>query len=189
MRKFSRNGYILHIFLFPKMFPELHTNHVQDSSIQSVLLARKLYFLQYPCCLCKEGLVIAINTHAYVLRTCEYGASMSRLTPSDAKQILTSLHANYVNINPRRACAKVTVLGLSVCLCVCFSYSGTSRNQAYKQQYQRLKRDTGMKYKNGFFLKTLRSEVMASFAYRDSPRLHSSALELAFSTTKYSKVV
>ena len=77
----------------------------------------------------------------------------------------------------------------SVCLCVYFPYSGTLRNQAYKQQYQRLQRDTGMKYKNGFFFKTLRSEVMASFAYCDSPRRHSGALELAFSTTEYSKVV
>ena len=58
-----------------------------------------------------------------------------------------------------------TVLVLSVCLCVCFPYSGTSRNQAYKQQYQRLQRDTGMKYKKGFFFKTLRSEVMASFTH------------------------
>ena len=41
----------------------------------------------------------------------------------------------------------------------------------------------------GFLVKTLRSEVMASFAYHDSPRRHSSALELAFSTTEYSKVV
>ena len=48
---------------------------------------------------------------------------------------------------------------LCVCVCVCFPYSGTSRNQAYKQQYQRLQRDTGMKYKKGFFFKTLRSEV------------------------------
>ena len=68
-------------------------------------------------------------------------------------------------INPRRACARVTVLVLSVCLCVCFPYSGTLHNQAYKQQYQRLKRDTGMKYKKGFFFKTLRSEVMASFTH------------------------
>ena len=72
-------------------------------------------------------------------------------------------------INPRRACVRVTVLVLSVCLsvclCVCFPYSGTSRNQAYKQQYQRLQRDTGMKYKKGFFFKTLRSEVMASFTH------------------------
>ena len=65
-------------------------------------------------------------------------------------------------INPLRKCARVTVLGLSVC--VCFPYSGTSRNQAYKQQYQRLQSDMGMKYITGFFLKTLRSEVMASFA-------------------------
>ena len=54
---------------------------------------------------------------------------------------------------------------LCVCLSVCFPYSGTSRNQAYKQQYQRLQRDTGMKYKKGFFFKTLRSEVMASFTH------------------------
>ena len=54
---------------------------------------------------------------------------------------------------------------LSVCVCVCFPYSGTSRNQAYKQQYQRLQRDTGMKYKKGFFFKTLCSEVMASFTH------------------------
>ena len=76
-------------------------------------------------------------------------------------------------VNPRRACARVTVLVLSVCvsvclcvcLCVCFPYSGTSRNQAYKQQYQRLQRDTGMKFKKGFFFKTLRSEVMVSFTH------------------------
>ena len=54
---------------------------------------------------------------------------------------------------------------LSVCLSVCFPYSGTSRNLAYKQQYKRLQRDTGMKYKKGFFFKTLRSEVMASFTH------------------------
>ena len=54
---------------------------------------------------------------------------------------------------------------VSVCLCVCFPYSGTSRNRAYKQQYQQLQRDTGMKYKKGFFFKTLRSEVMASFTH------------------------
>ena len=40
----------------------------------------------------------------------------------------------------------------SVCVCF-FPYSGTSRNQAYKQQYQRLHRGTGMKYKKGFFFK------------------------------------
>ena len=73
--------------------------------------------------------------------------------------------SNSTLINPRRACARVTVLVLSVCLCVCFPYSGTSRNQAYKQQYQRLQRDTSIKYKKGFFFKRLRSEVMASFAH------------------------
>ena len=84
------------------------------------------------------------------------------------------------------------VLGLSVSVCVFFSLfwhltqsgvqtavSATSVRNGHKKIYI---------YK-GFFLKTLRSEVMALFAYRDSPRQHSSALELAFSTTEYSKVV
>ena len=80
--------------------------------------------------------------------------------------LITDIAATIIIIfNPRRACARVTVLVLSVCVCVCFPYSGTSRNQAYKQQYQRLQRDTGMKYKKGFFFKTLRSEVMASFTH------------------------
>ena len=108
----------------------------------------------------------------------------------------------YCVINPWCACARVTVLGLSVyglsvcvhrfnlwCVCVCFPYSGTSRNQAYKQQYQRLQRDTGMKYKKGLKKNMLLSKVMASFPYCDSPQRHSSALELAISTTEYSKVV
>ena len=50
----------------------------------------------------------------------------------------TMIRGEGLIINPRRACARVTVLVLSVCLCVgvCFPYPGTSRNQAYKQQYQ-----------------------------------------------------
>ena len=92
-------------------------------------------------------------------------------------------------INPRRACARVTVLVLSVCLCVCFPYTGTSRNQAYNSTcsvcvsvcvfslYWHLAQSGvqtavsatsaryGMKYKKGFFFKTLRSEVMASFTH------------------------
>ena len=61
----------------------------------------------------------------------------------------------------------VTVLGLSVCVSVCFPSSGTSRNQASKQQYQQLHCNTGMKFKKGFFFTTLRSEVMASFTHRE----------------------
>ena len=50
-------------------------------------------------------------------------------------------------------CSVCVSVYVSVCLCVCFPYSGTSRNQAYKQQYQRLQRDTGMKYKKKISLK------------------------------------
>ena len=63
------------------------------------------------------------------------------------------------------AAISVLLLLLTLGAHACFPYSGTSRNQAYKRQYQRLQRDTGMEYKKGFFFKTLRSEVMASFTH------------------------
>ena len=88
-----------------------------------------------------------------------------KLIPQHHAPLSCVVRAIIIVINPRRACARVTILVLSVCLCVCFPYSGTSRNQAYKQQYQRLQRDMGMKYKKGFFFKTLRYEVMASFTH------------------------
>ena len=58
---------------------------------------------------------------------------------------------------------------LSVCLCVCVCVfpilAPRAIRRIYKQQYQRLQRDTVMKYKKGFLFKTLRSEVMASFTH------------------------
>ena len=91
--------------------------------------------------------------------------------------------------NPRRACARVTVLGLSVSVCVFFLFWHLAQSGV-----QTAVSATSARYgheikKERFFLKTLRSEVMASFAYCDSPRRHSSDLELAFSTMEYSKVV
>ena len=66
----------------------------------------------------------------------------------------------------------------SVCLRVYVFLSGTSYNQVYKQQYQRLQRDTGMKYKKGIFLKhfipklwrhlltvTVPGDIQAPFSY------------------------
>ena len=52
-------------------------------------------------------------------------------------------------INPRRACAaRVTVLGLCVCLClsVCLSvttFSAATRNETAKKRYQRVQCHTG----------------------------------------------
>ena len=65
-------------------------------------------------------------------------------------------------INPRHACAaKVTVLGLSVCLSVCLSvhaYSGTTA--AYKRN-QRLQNRKWVKINKAIFQKRLRSGDMA----------------------------
>ena len=59
---------------------------------------------------------------------------------------------NTCNISVK-LCRGFALQCFSFCQCVYFPYSGTSRNQAYKQQYQRLQRDTGMKYKKDFSLK------------------------------------
>ena len=61
-------------------------------------------------------------------------------------------------INPQRTYARVTVLGLSVCVFFLFWHLTQSGVQTAVSAIQR---DTGMKYKKGFFLKTIRSEVMA----------------------------
>ena len=108
--------------------------------------------------------------HVYDTRRKGYLACLIKGKLYALYKILCTIECNCI-FNPRSACARVTALVLScVCLSVCLcvfpiEYSGTSRNQAYKQQYQRLQRDTGMKYKKGFFFKTLRSEVMASFTH------------------------
>ena len=68
-------------------------------------------------------------------------------------------------INPRRACAaRVTVLGLSVCLSVCLSVYAYSRSTGYEaayERYQQLEGYESMKIKKAIFLKRLRSRDMA----------------------------
>ena len=50
-------------------------------------------------------------------------------------------------INPRRACARVTVLGLSVCVCVFFLFWHLAQSdvQTAVSATSALQRDTGMK--------------------------------------------
>ena len=89
-------------------------------------------------------------------------------------------------INPRRACAaRVTVLGLCVCLSVT-TFSDTARNNAPNKIYQRLQRDMNKVLKMAVSFKMLGSEVMASFAYRGCVR--AATLSFFFPTTEASKV-
>ena len=70
-------------------------------------------------------------------------------------------------INPRRACAaRVTVVGLCVCLFVCLSlsvddYSRTTGYEAAYERYQQLQCYKGMKKNVAILLKRLRSRDMA----------------------------
>ena len=68
-------------------------------------------------------------------------------------------------INPRRACAaRVTVVGLCVCLSVCLSvddYSRTTGYEAAYERYQQLQCYKGMKKHVAILLKRLRSRDMA----------------------------
>ena len=95
--------------------------------------------------------------------------------------------------NPQRACAaRVTVLGLCVSVSVCLSvttFSATARNNATNKIYQRLQRDVSKVLKMAFSLTMLRSEVMASFAYRESHRHYYRDPELIPSTAQGYKVV
>ena len=72
-------------------------------------------------------------------------------------------------INPRRACAaRVTVVGLRVCLFACLfvclfvdDYSRTTGYEAAYERYQQLQCYKGMKKKVAILLKRLRSRDMA----------------------------
>ena len=69
-------------------------------------------------------------------------------------------------INPRRACAaRVTVVGLCVCLSVFFlsvdDYSRTTGYEAAYERYQQLQSYKGMKNNVAILLKRLRSRDMA----------------------------
>ena len=90
----------------------------------------------------------------------------------------------------QRVCTLVLFIGLSVCLSVCvFPILAPRAIRHTNSSISEIKAIRALNLKRDFSLKTLLSEVMASFAYCDSPLQHSSALELAFSTTEYSKVV
>ena len=68
-------------------------------------------------------------------------------------------------LNPRRACAaRVTVVGLCVCLSVCLfvdDYSRTTGYEAAYERYQQLQCYKGMKSNVAILLKRLRSRDMA----------------------------
>ena len=72
---------------------------------------------------------------------------------------------------------------VSVCLSVT-TFSATARNNAPNKIYQRLQRDMSKVLKMAFSLTMLRSEVMASFAYRESHRSYYRDPELIPSTAQ-----
>ena len=76
----------------------------------------------------------------------------------------------------------------SVCLSVT-TFSATACNNAPNKIYQRLQRDMSKVLKMAFSLTMLRSEVMASFAYRESHRRYCRDPELIPSTAQGYKVV
>ena len=79
-----------------------------------------------------------------------------------------------------------------VCLRVRVCVTANLGNHAKRRQMMGTNGISGVRRslkKKVFSQNMRRSKVMVSFAYREHPRRHSSALELAFSTTENSKVV
>ena len=94
-------------------------------------------------------------------------------------------HLKNIVINPRHACAaRVTVLGLCVCvfalICRLTHWNHKSEVPTNSSQYR--------KDKKAIYLKMLRSKVMTSYAYRNSPQPRCSILELAFSPAEILKL-
>ena len=78
------------------------------------------------------------------------GVYLVEYLPGIGQQLVQMVYippvVNSTIINPRRACARVTVLGLSVCVCVCvclsvYLYSRTTGNKAARERYTRLQRN------------------------------------------------
>ena len=75
--------------------------------------------------------------------------------------LIVRFKTSFILINPRRACAaRVTVVGLSVCLSV-DDYSRTTGYEAAYERYQQLQCYKGMKINVAILLKRLRSRDMA----------------------------
>ena len=67
-------------------------------------------------------------------------------------------------INPRRACARVTVVVLCVCLCVYLSVPALAASasvETSKQRYSRVSLRLFLDFDRWIFEKTFRSKVMA----------------------------
>ena len=83
---------------------------------------------------------------------------------------------------------------MCVCVCVCVCLSVTTLAAALfistlELKYEQLYYGILLIFNVWIFIKMLRSEVMASFAYCDSRRCYCSDPYLIFSTTEASKVV
>ena len=67
-------------------------------------------------------------------------------------------------VNPRRACARVTVLVLCVCVSVCLSVPGLAASAfvyIHKQRYTQVSLRLFLDFDSWIFEKTFRSKVMA----------------------------
>ena len=78
---------------------------------------------------------------------------------------------------------------LSVCLSVCYCSSGGSFHSNAQTKVQAALVRYSLDFRHVDFCKMLRSEVMASFAYRESHQLYYRIPELIPSTTQGYKVV
>ena len=82
----------------------------------------------------RKQCVIRLERHTNLRVTIPISLSMSNIYKTeDIKMVWCSFVCVMTLVNPRRACAaRVTVLGLSVCLSVCLSVRASSRTTGYE---------------------------------------------------------
>ena len=113
-------------------------------------------------------LAVSIPPETTVYTCMVMGTVRNVIMPSEKKalkprSLMFGSFVSYI-INPRRACAaRVTVVGLCVCLSVCLcvdDYSRTTGYEAAYERYQQLQCYKGMKINVAILLKRLRSRDM-----------------------------
>ena len=117
-------------------------NKALTFGVGSIQLSFRIYHCVHPIHANMFSIQMLLHFSQIVPRVCTLVLSLTLGAHARGLQYLLTLGAHARGLQ-YSFCLSVC---LCVCLCVCFPYSGTSRNQAYKQQYQRLQRDTGMKY-------------------------------------------
>ena len=92
-----------------------------------------------------------------------YRKHLYQLTGTNIRNVNNTMHVQAIIINPLRMRSRVTVVCLSVCLCVCYRSNCSSVDPCCPSVVIQNRHDTSKVFDSSILLKALCSKVMASF--------------------------